>query len=124
MEIKGKVKLFPELVERKNEEGKVEKHIICKASISSKTQEGLYNSKSISVRFGNERFPQSVIDRMNPEMCYTLEVGEGYLVVDSFTGKDGKKNNVFVLVVKEGRFSDPKKVERKEFIPVEDDLPF
>ena len=123
MEVKGKITLFPAAYTRKNKEGKEETHIRVSGSISTKQEEGKYISKTLPVRFSGENFPASKIDKLNPDECYNMEVEEGFLVVDSFMGKDGGQVYRLAIVVAKGKLLDHKVVNRVEK-PVDDDLPF
>ena len=115
MEIKGKITIFPE--EKQNEKGKF---IVCKGTISSKDKDGKYLNKSVEVKFDKEKFPREKINSLNPELCYQLEIANGYLVVDGYE-KEGKTITSINLFVVEGKLTGtPKPVNRAE----KTDLPF
>ena len=121
MEIKGKIKIFPEVRETKTEEGEVSSRIICKGTISSKTESG-YVNKSVMIRFAGKQFPAEKVNKLNPDECYTLEVESGFLAIESYMSHGNEKRDL-VFVVMEGRLLDHRPVVRKE-AKVDNDLPF
>ena len=110
MEIKGKLKIFPE--KKHNDKGDF---IVVRGTISSKDQEGKYLNKSVEVKFDKEKFPKEKVNALDPEMCYELEVEKGYLLVDGYTNNEGKLITVINLFVCEGKLvGEPLKVNRVE----------
>ena len=125
MEIKGKITIFPEQKERELEDGKVESFIVCRGTISSKSESGAYVNKSVSVKFAGKNFPKEKVNKLNPEKCYKLDIQEGFLGVNEITNSHGTRRELEIVVLA-GKLSDPKVVERPapEEKPVDDDLPF
>ena len=122
MEIKGKIKIFPEVKERKNESGEVETYILCKGTISSKGESG-YVNKSVLVRFAGKQFPAEKVNKLNPDECYTLDIENGFIAVEKYVSHNQEKRDL-VLVVLEGRLLDHRPVVRKEAPTIDNDLPF
>ena len=123
MEIKGTIRIFPEVKERENDKGEKESYIVIKGTISSKKDEKSYINKSVKVRLAGKNFPSEKVNKLNPDECYTLDVYAGFLGVESFTSKGQEKREV-VLVVTEGKLLDHRPVIRKEAPAVDSDLPF
>ena len=119
MEVKGKITIFPELKENKNEKGEVENFIAVRGTISSKNTSGAYVNKSVGIKFAGSNFPKDKVNKLSPEKCYQLDVEEGFLSVVEL--KNGKRD--LEIVVLRGKLSNPKVVERKEQVS-SDDLPF
>ena len=121
MEVKGKITIFPELKEVKNDKGEVESFIACRGTISTKSEAGEYLNKSVNIRFAGSNFPKDKVNKLNPEKCYKLEIEEGFLSVQQL--KDRKDLEIVVL---KGKLSDPKLVNRvaPEEKPADPDLPF
>ena len=119
MELKGKIKLFPEVKVGKNEKGEDESYIACRGTISSKAKEGeAYLNKSVSVRLVGSNFPKDKVNKLNPEKCYDLEIEEGFLSVVQL-----KERRELEIVVLKGKISNPKAVNRPA--PTADaDIPF
>lgn len=117
MEIKGKVTIFPE--KRINKQTN-EEFIKCRATISSKNEDGSYNNKSVEVKFDNKVFPREKINKLDVNMCYVLDVESGYLICDSYTNKDGVKQTAIGLFISAGSLKDSKPVEKKQ----QNGLPF
>ena len=122
MDIKGKITIFPEVKERKTEEGKTESFISCRGTISSKNDKGVYVNKSLNVRFSGKEFSKENVNKLSPEECYTLEVEEGFLSVIEFESSHGPRKEVEIVVLK-GKLLDHKVVHRKEESS-KDNLPF
>ena len=124
MKLKGKITIFPEMKERKNDKGEVENFIVCRGTISSKNESGAYINKSVNVKFAGSNFPKDKVNKLNPEKCYDLEVEEGFLSVVEITNINGTRKDLEIVVLK-GKLANPRDVQRK---PVEatnsDDLPF
>ena len=119
MEIKGKITIFPE--KKSNDKGEF---VVCKGTISSKTQDGKYLNKSVEVKFSNEKFPKEKVNSLDPTKCYQLEVKSGYLVVDGYE-KEGKMHTFINLYVLDGKLTGSKEVVRPEEAEITDsDLPF
>ena len=109
MEIKGKITIFPE--KKSNDRGEF---IVCKGTLSSKTQDGKYINKSVEVKFDNKKFPKEKVNSLDPTKCYQLEVTSGYLVVDGYE-KEGKMNTFINLYILDGKLvGEPKDVNRVE----------
>ena len=120
MELKGKIKVFPELKTGKNEKGEEESFIVCRGTISSKGKEGEgYLNKSVSLRFAGSNFPKDKVNKLNPEKCYDLEIEEGFLSVVQL--KDRRELEIVVL---KGKVSNPKIVNRPEAPAKDEDIPF
>lgn len=121
MEVKGKITIFPELKEVKNDKGVVDLFIACRGTISTKSEAGEYLNKSVNIRFAGSNFPKDKVNKLNPEKCYKLEIEEGFLSVQQL--KDRKDLEIVVL---KGKLSEPKLVNRvaPEEKPVDPDLPF
>lgn len=115
MEIKGKITIFPE---KRSHEGR--EFVICKGTLSSKTQDGKYINKSVEVKFDKEKFPREKVNSLDTTKCYQLEISSGYLVVDGYE-KEGKMITSINLYVLEGKLvGEPKEVNRAE----KSNLPF
>ena len=125
MEIKGKITIFPELKEKENDKGQSESFIVCRGTISSKSESGAYVNKSVSVVFAGSNFPREKVNKLNPEMCYKLDIEEGFLGVKEITNSSGTRRELEIVVLK-AKLSDPKVVERPvvEDKASNDDLPF
>ena len=125
MELKGKIKLFPETKEGKNDKGEKETFIVCRGTLSSKSESGEYVNKSVSIRFAGSNFPKDKVNELNPEKCYDLEIEEGFLGVKEITNSNGSRKEIEIVVLK-GKLSNPKEVNRPEVKeePKSDDLPF
>lgn len=121
MELKGKITIFPEMKEGKNDKGESENYIVCRGTISSKSESGEYLNKSVNVRFAGSNFPKDKVNKLNPEKCYKLEIEEGFLSVVQV-----KERRDLEIVVLKGKLSDPKLVNRvaPEEKPVDADIPF
>lgn len=121
MDLKGKIKVFPELKTEKNAEGKDESFIVFRGTISSK-KEGSedYLNKSVSVRFAGNNFPRERMNKANPEKCYDLEIEEGFLAVREL--KNNKRE--LEIVVLKGKMSNPQDFKRPAPTATADDLPF
>lgn len=125
MELKGKITIFPETKEGKNDKGEAVKFIVCRGTISSKNESGEYVNKSVSVKFAGSNFPKDKVNKLNPEKCYQLDIEEGFLGVTERVTSTGTKKDLEIVVLK-GKLANPKDVKRPE-APAEtknDDLPF
>ena len=124
MELKGKIKIFPELKEGKNDKGEKESFIVCRGTLSSKSEAGAYVNKSVSIRFAGNNFPKDKVNKLNPEKCYDLEIEEGFLAVREITNANGSRKEIEIVVLK-GKLANPKDVSRPVNGEVKsDDLPF
>lgn len=125
MDIKGKITIFPELKERENEKGELEKFIVCRGTLSSGNKKDGYVNKSVGVVFAGSNFPREKVNKLNPDCCYKLEIEEGFLGVREITSPSGSRKEIELVVLK-GKLSDKKEVERPvvEEKPADDDLPF
>ena len=119
MELKGKIKVFPELKTGKNDKGEEESFIAVRGTISTKAKEGEgYLNKSVSIRLAGSNFPKEKVNKLNPEKSYDLEIEEGFLSVIQL--RDRRELEIVVL---KGKFSNPKVVNRTA--PAKDeDIPF
>lgn len=117
MEIKGKITIFPEA---KEVEGKTK--IFCRGTLSSKGEDGKYINKSVSIRFAGKQFPEEKVNQLKTEECYSLEIEEGFLAVDSFV-INGKERRELSIVVLSGKLKGHKPVAKREEV-VDEDLPF
>lgn len=126
MEIKGKITIFPEARKIKLENGEEKTLIICKGTISNKTEDGKYLNKSVLVKLASTKFPEEKVNLLKPEECYELNVESGFLSVESFKGKDGKERRDLSIVVLEGKLTGHKPVQKRpvEEQVIDEDLPF
>lgn len=124
MELKGKITIFPEVKEVKNDKGEQESFIVCRGTISSKNESEAYVNKSVNVRFAGKNFPKDKINKLDPEKCYSLEIESGFLSVNEITNSHGTRRELEIVVL-EGKLTGSKVVERpvKE-APTDSDLPF
>lgn len=123
MELKGKITIFPELKERKNDKGESESFIVCRGTISSKNENGTYVNKSVNVKFAGSNFPKDKVNKLSPEKCYKLEIEEGFLSVAEVNSSQGIRKDLEIVVLK-GKLSDPKIVVRPDPKANSEDLPF
>ena len=124
MELKGKIIIFPEMKERENDKGEVENFIVCRGTISSKSESGAFINKSVNVKFAGSNFPKEKVNKLNPEKCYDLEVEEGFLSVVEITNINGTRKDLEIIVLK-GKLANPRDVQRKPAeVTKNDDLPF
>lgn len=120
MNISGIITIFPE----KRKDSKGENYVICRGTISSKDESGEYLNKSVEVHFKKEVVNKETLLKLEETKCYTLEVKEGFLVVDAYNKQDGKQVRQIGLLVTKGRLTGSKEVERKPEEVKNDDLPF
>ena len=111
MELKGKITIFPELKERENDKGEVESFIVCRGTISSKSESGEYINKSVNVKFAGDKFPKAKVNQLDPEKCYSLEIEKGFLSVNEMTNAHGTRKELEIVVL-EGKLTGSKVVER------------
>lgn len=124
MELKGKITIFPELKERENENGEKIPYILCRGTISSKSENG-YINKSVVVNFAGDNFPADKVNQLDPEKCYSLEIEKGFLAVREFETAVATRRELEIVVLA-GKLTGSKKVERpaKEEKVSSGDLPF
>lgn len=114
MEISGKCNLF---VATREKEGN--KFKTFRASISTKKEEGVYETCSVDVNFDKENFPAEKLNKMKDNFVYSLVVEEGWIGVRSYQ-KDEKRVPVLYFYVKKGHLDgQPKEIEKDKT-----DLPF
>lgn len=103
MDIKGKIILFPERVQKKD--GST--FLRFSTSVSKKDDNLVYH-KHMRVIFDNS-IPEEKINKLDPSKYYLFEVTEGWLTLETYKDKDGVLRNEFAVFVKSG-----KPVESKE----------
>ena len=109
MDIKGEISFFVKKV--KSKEG--EEHTICTTSIKRAfTQEGPFSRKSMDVLFDSKAFPKEKMDKLKEDVCYTMEVKEGWLTLTRFKrkGSEAWEYN-FAVFVRDGTLKKSKKVD-------------
>ena len=116
MNVSGRITLF---VATKEKEGN--KFKTFRGSLSSKKEDGTYESYSIDVLFDKESFPNDKLNKMKDGFSYQLEVEEGWIKVRSYQ-KDDKRIPTIAIYVNKGHLDgQPKQVSKD----VKDsDLPF
>ena len=108
MELKGKIIIFPERKTGKNGEFNV-----FKGRLATKNKEGKYVEKLVDLSFDKERFPEAKLNNLNPEMSYTLEVEQAFLIVDQY-----KEATFFRIYVKEAHLTgEPRPVHKAQDLP-------
>ena len=109
MDVTGKIKLF---VATKQSKGNTFKTF--RASISSKKEDGHYESISLDVNFDKNNFPAEKLNKMKDSFAYTLVVESGWLGVRSYE-KDGKRIPVLYIFVNTGHLEgEPKAIAQKD----------
>ena len=116
MEISGKTNLF---VTTREKEGN--KFKTFRASVSTKKEDGTYESCSIDVNFDKEAFPAEKLNKLEDKFVYQLEVEEGWIGVRSYQ-KDGKRIPVLNFYVKKGKLNGKKELSAQD--AKDSDLPF
>lgn len=116
MNVNGKIYLFKNV--RKNAEGKESFYYL--STISRKVNDEVQRMH-INVEFAKDNFPEATLNKLQLNVCYTLELEEAFL---SFTsGKDGKK--YIYLKIMKAKIVDKKKVDPIKSVKKQDDeLPF
>ena len=117
MNVSGRITLF---VATKEKEGN--KFKTFRGSVSSKNEDGTYESYSLDVIFDKETFPSDKINKMKDGFSYQLEVEEGWLKVRSYK-KEEKRVPTLAIYVKKGHLEgQPKEVAPNK--ANDSDLPF
>lgn len=123
MDVKGKITIFPRKVEVKDGENTKIK-VYCTGSISTKQEDGKYLNKSVDVSFSTKAFPEEKLQKLDENLCYELEIKNGFLKVNERTYKGDTIREIGIMVT-EGKLLSSKAFERKEKEVVQDsDLPF
>ena len=110
MELKGKITIFPELKEKENDKGEKEEFIVCRGTISSKDGEK-YINKSVNVVFAGKNFPKEKVNKLDPNLCYSLEIEDGFLGVREITSRKETRRELEIIVL-DGKLNGSKPVER------------
>lgn len=116
MEISGKINLF---VATREKEGN--KFKTFRASVSTKKEDGSYETASVDVNFDKEQFPAEKLNKLDDKFVYTLIVEEGWIGVRSYQ-KDDKRIPVLYFYVKKGKLDGKKELAPKN--AQDSDLPF
>ena len=124
MNVNGRITLF---VATKEKEGN--KFKTFRGSVSSKNEDGTYESYSLDVIFDKETFPSDKLNKMKDGFSYQLEIEEGWLKVRSYKKEDSNNPNIqrrvptIAIYVKKGHLDgQPKEVAPKQ--ANDSDLPF
>ena len=71
------------------------------ATIASKKKDETYIRKSITIVPNEKRYPESVLAKLDPNMMYTAEIINGWLIVDAYVNKDGDTKKEFAIYIDE-----------------------
>ena len=123
MKITGKIILFPE--RRVVDKSTKEERVFVKGSLSSKDKDKeTYIHKSVDVVLDPKKFPLEKVNQLDTNLCYTLEVEDGFIGIKAFQTKDGKEARDIYLVVTEGKLIDSKEYVKATPVTKNEDLPF
>lgn len=100
MKLTDKINLF---VEHKTYKKNGEEKIFHKLSttIATKQEDGSYLRMSLDVIANDKKYPDTVLKKLDQDKMYTANVINGWLMVDEYVNKDGKKIKKIVLYVDE-----------------------
>jgi hypothetical protein len=99
---------------RKDIEGKNGTFYKYSTSVSRKTEDGSFVNAYMDVRFSKKSGAPEKIE--NGALCDF----SGFMSVDSFEGKDGKKRNTPVIIIMDVKFEG----DEDGFAEAEEDIPF
>ena len=105
MNISGKINLFVKLVDGMKGQFKV-----FNGSISSKDQEGKWINKNVRVKFAKDIDTTSLV----PALYYTLNILEGFIVVDEWKDKNDQLVRDLVLFVQDCEIEEEHSLETKK----------
>lgn len=108
MEISGKINLFVATREKEGNEFKT-----FRASVSTKKEDGSYETASVDVNFDKENFPEAKLKKLDDNCVYQLNVIKGWIGARSYT-KDGKRIPVIYFYIKEGTLEGKKELAAKD----------
>ena len=117
MKISERVILFVE--DKKGKENKPFKTF--STTISSKQADESYLNKSLEVRFNTENIPLEALNKLKADMCYTLDVEDGWLSVRSYKTAENEERRVLYLYIDKATIKDSKKIAKPS---KSDELPF
>ena len=112
MKITEKINLF---IERKEYKRNGETKILYKltTSIRAKKGEDEYVRMSVDVIANPKKYPEAVLAKLDPAFMYVANVKNGWLTIDEYVSKDGKRVKKLVI------FIDEMKLESKSPIDLE-----
>ena len=113
MNITGKINIFVEKMQGK--EGAWNKFT---GTISHKNEDGTYINASIRVEFNKANFAKGVLDNLDENKTYQIEVLEGWLDCKAYMTKEEKQGREIFLRVnkaKHVKVSDIKKEDNNPF---------
>lgn len=94
------------------------------ATIGSKNEDGSYNNVYVEVKFTKDNFPKEKLEKLIANMCYSLNVKDGFLTATSYTAKDGTLKRKLVIMVVDATIEKATKCEAKPEAKKSNDLPF
>lgn len=126
MNVSGKINVFAKI------RGKYK---FFEGAINSKNKDGKFDKCSIEVKFVGEKFPKEKVETLKENVCYVIDVKEGFLSVDTWEDKTlGKTRRKIILCIMDGSCIsntpvDTKKLSKESKSNLnkkdkEEDLPF
>ena len=82
-------------------------------SIATKQEDGTFLRMPVDIFANAKRYPDAVLAKLDSKFMYTINIKNGWLVVDDYTNKDGKQIKKLCIYV------DEMKIESKTAIDQE-----
>lgn len=113
MKLTEKINLF---VEHKPYKKNGEQRIYYKltTSIATKQQDGSYLRMPIDIIVNDKKYPDSVLAKLKPELMYTANIINGWLIVDDYISKDGKQVKKLCIYVEEMKLTGSTPIDQEK----------
>lgn len=113
MKLTDKINLF---VERKPYTKNKENKIFYKlsTSIATKQKSGDYLRMALDIIANDKKYPDAVLAKLDPNLMYTANVVNGWLMVDEYVNKDGKNVKKLVLYIDEMKLTGSTPIDQEK----------
>lgn len=83
-------------------------------SIATKKQDGSYLRLPVDIIVNDKKYPEATLAKLDPNQMYSADIKNGWLIVDSYTNKDGKEVKKLCIYVDEMKLTGKTPIDQEK----------